>query len=213
MVVPESGVRPSAPFGSYEARQENAILLNTDPRLADEVNAQVVQSFQNAGLTPVDFGGAVYTERPDMFFTTGFTPTYGGMSGGGGLTEVLINRGFDIAEAILQRGNEAPAAAPQGGAILGQIQERPLQLPSPSTSMVPQITPPIVGGTGTWPTTKSGKPRRMRKDGRPWKRPSMNPTNPRALGRAMRRVQGFASIAKRTITFTKRVRMKKRKRT
>lgn len=36
----------------------------------------------------------------------------------------------------------------------------------------------------------------------------MNTANPRALRRAMRRVQGFEKMAKRTITFTKRVRMK-----
>jgi len=36
----------------------------------------------------------------------------------------------------------------------------------------------------------------------------MNITNPRALRRAMRRVQGFEKLAKRTISFTKRVRMK-----
>ncbi len=39
----------------------------------------------------------------------------------------------------------------------------------------------------------------------------MNIANPRALRRAMRRVQGFEKLAKRTITFTRRTRMKKRK--
>ena len=37
-------------------------------------------------------------------------------------------------------------------------------------------------------------------------------TNTRALRRSMRRVQGFAAVAKRTISFTKRVKMKKRRR-
>ena len=37
----------------------------------------------------------------------------------------------------------------------------------------------------------------------------MNVANPRALRKAMRRVQGFEKLAKRTITFTKRVRIKK----
>ena len=37
----------------------------------------------------------------------------------------------------------------------------------------------------------------------------MNTANPRALRRAMRRVQGFEKLAKRTITFTKRTRLKK----
>jgi len=36
----------------------------------------------------------------------------------------------------------------------------------------------------------------------------MNIANPRALRRAMRRVQGFEKLAKRTITFTRRVKMK-----
>ncbi len=38
----------------------------------------------------------------------------------------------------------------------------------------------------------------------------MNIANPRALRRAMRRVQGFEKMAKRTIVFTRRVKMKKR---
>jgi len=39
----------------------------------------------------------------------------------------------------------------------------------------------------------------------------MNIANPRALRRAMRRVQGFEKLARRTISFTRRVKMKKRK--
>ena len=39
----------------------------------------------------------------------------------------------------------------------------------------------------------------------------MNVANPRALRRSMRRVQGFEKLAKRTIQFTRRVRMKKSK--
>ena len=39
----------------------------------------------------------------------------------------------------------------------------------------------------------------------------MNIANPRALRRAMRRVQGFEKLAKRTIQFTRRVKMKRRK--
>jgi len=37
----------------------------------------------------------------------------------------------------------------------------------------------------------------------------MNVANPRALRKAMRRVQGFEKLAKRTISFTRRVRIKK----
>ena len=39
----------------------------------------------------------------------------------------------------------------------------------------------------------------------------MNVANPRALRRSMRRVQGFEKLARRTIVFTRRVKMKKRK--
>jgi len=41
----------------------------------------------------------------------------------------------------------------------------------------------------------------------------MNIANPRALRRGMRRVQGFEKLARRTITFTRRVKMRKRKST
>ena len=41
----------------------------------------------------------------------------------------------------------------------------------------------------------------------------MNIANPRALRRGMRRVSGFEKLARRTITFTRRVKMKKRKTT
>jgi len=37
----------------------------------------------------------------------------------------------------------------------------------------------------------------------------MNPANPKALRRSMRRVQGFEKLAKRTIQFTRRTRLKK----
>ena len=39
----------------------------------------------------------------------------------------------------------------------------------------------------------------------------MNVANPRALRRSMRRVQGFEKLARRTIQFTRRVKMKKRR--
>ena len=39
----------------------------------------------------------------------------------------------------------------------------------------------------------------------------MNIANPRALRRAMRRVQGFEKLAKRTIVFTRRTKLKKRR--
>jgi hypothetical protein len=40
----------------------------------------------------------------------------------------------------------------------------------------------------------------------------MNPLNPRALRRSMRRVQGFARFARKTISFTQRHKLKKGRR-
>jgi hypothetical protein len=44
--------------------------------------------------------------------------------------------------------------------------------------------------------TKHGKPRKVRKDGKCYKRPSMNAANPRALRRAIRRIDGFKHLAR-----------------
>lgn len=44
--------------------------------------------------------------------------------------------------------------------------------------------------------TKDGRPRKKRKDGKCYKRPAMNPVNPRALKRAVRRVHAFQEIAR-----------------
>lgn len=132
------------------------------------------------------------------------------------LAGALITIGADITTAILNRGNQT-AASPAAAAQLPAPVYRgviPGQDPLPPVPVESVNGQPAQWPTGMmWPTTKDGRPRRMRKDGRPWKRPSMNPANPRALGRSMRRVNAFAAIAKRTISFTKRVRMKKRKRT
>jgi len=67
---------------------------------------------------------------------------------------------------------------------------------------------PYVGGAGACPSgyhlAKDGSQRCVRNR-------RMNVANPRALRRSMRRVQGFEKLARRTITFTRRTRMKKRK--
>lgn len=137
----------------------------------------------------------------------------------------LIGLGRDITTAIINRGNQQQTQ--QIPNMTGGTLPLPGTIPAPPGGVISQTGPGIPpqlyyphdvqlsaqAPAGGWPTTKDGRPRRVRRDGRPWKRPSMNPTNPRALGRAMRRVNSFASIAKRTITFTKRVKMKSRKRT
>jgi len=208
----ELGVQPAGSFvGSTVTIPARSVGL--------PVSVETVPLGSNAGLP----AGAV-TAMP--FANYGFTPTF---SGGGGTTGSasgmfgqLLQAGVDITTAIINRGNTAPQQIPSmtGGTFN-------LPVPSPTSPGSIAIAGPagvhVTRGTdislsaqapkGGWPTTKDGRPRRVRRDGRPWKRPTMNPTNPRALGRAMRRVNGFAALAKRTISFTKRVRMKKRKRT
>ena len=65
---------------------------------------------------------------------------------------------------------------------------------------------PTADGTGCCPRgfhlSKDGSGRCVRNR-------RMNVANPRALRRSMRRVQGFEKLARRTISFTRRVKMKK----
>lgn len=73
------------------------------------------------------------------------------------------------------------------------------------------LQPGIGGGPAYAIETTKGVGRAINpRTGRPYRR--MNPLNPKALRRGMRRVQAFARFASRTIQFTKRVKMKKRRR-
>ncbi len=85
--------------------------------------------------------------------------------------------------------------------------------PVPQFSGTPMTRPRISGmedlgggGTGCCPRgfhlAKDGSGRCVRNR-------RMNVANPRALRRSMRRVQGFEKLARRTISFTRRVKMKK----
>jgi hypothetical protein len=60
----------------------------------------------------------------------------------------------------------------------------------------------MAGYTKPWPVDKRGNPRRARRDGRPWGTPTMNPANPRALRRAIRREKGFIALARRALAGT-----------
>jgi hypothetical protein len=64
---------------------------------------------------------------------------------------------------------------------------------------------PAGGGGGggmaeKWPTNKNGTPRRTRRDGKPWKRPSMNFANGRAIKRASRRLEGAEKMFRRVFS-------------
>ena len=99
-----------------------------------------------------------------------------------------------------------------GGASFGMgVQAGPQGFRTPKAGRYgpPRIAGPVAAGIpGAIPSgyhyakDGSGKLVRNRR---------MNVANPRALRRSMRRVQGFEKLARRTITFTRRVKMKKRK--
>ena len=110
-------------------------------------------------------------------------------------------------------------AATVGGAVATAVKPRAPALPAPPGSIGGAVSFP--GGTtvsvaGVLPThaamgahapagyhlDKATKSRWVRNR-------RMNIANPRALRKAMRRVQGFEKLAKRTIQFTRRVKMKK----
>lgn len=106
----------------------------------------------------------------------------------------LISKGLDVATALANRN--------KSNVVMNQL---------------PGLGPAIVGGAagaiGSKIIEKGGELvdyLTIRSSGR--KRRRMNVLNPRALRRSMRRVQGFAKFASKTISFTKRVRMKKRRR-
>ena len=98
---------------------------------------------------------------------------------------------------------------------LGPIQARGTQFfpPVPQFRGTPMPTT-RAGGAGGVPLSSAGccpVGYHLAKDGsgRCVRNRRMNVANPRALRRSMRRVQGFEKLAKRTISFTRRVKMKK----
>ena len=70
---------------------------------------------------------------------------------------------------------------------------------------------PTVAGVPTGAPCPSGYHYAKDGSGRLVRNRRMNVANPRALRRSMRRVQGFEKLARRTISFTRRVKMKKRR--
>jgi len=104
--------------------------------------------------------------------------------------------------AVATRVATAPPIAPPAGSIGGAI-----SFPggvSISGALVPGLPGAIAAG-GQPAGFHLDKATRSR-----WVRNRrMNVANPRALRKAMRRVQGFEKLAKRTIQFTRRVRIKK----
>src|SRR5262245_3242814 len=146
-------------------------------------------------------------------FTT--APTFGT-----GVTSDLVNKGIsagiDILTARLGRGSGAisptiSAANPSvadAGIELGKLLKG---IGSTTTPTVPlNVQNRLIGGQVK--LTKSGKPRRLKKNGMPYKAPSMNVSNVHALRRSARRLEGFEKLAKRVVSLTHRVHVKKSRR-
>lgn len=95
-------------------------------------------------------------------------------------------------------GGLAGGARPGGSSARGFQGGGTLRLPSVSVTL-PGYTPgagAASGGPGQWPTNKDGTPRRRRKDGKPYKRPSMNVGNARAARRSINRIRGVRKLLK-----------------
>ena len=146
-------------------------------------------------------------------------PIIGGMIGGpvgaalgtqvsgGGRTPPIL----PMAAGMPGGGRIAGQVTMPGGASFGAGIELPSRTPK-GLRYGPAMAQPAIAGPGAgaipsgWHWEKSGKGYLVRNR-------RMNVANPRALRRSMRRVQGFEKLARRTITFTRRVKMKKRKST
>ncbi len=129
----------------------------------------------------------------------------GGAVGGGGAKPPMQ---FPVAPGTIGGAVSFP-----GGATISMA-----RVPSGTGVMVPgrgPLPPFVPGGVGQAGRGGSLMPSgyHYAKDGsgRLVRNRRMNVANPRALRRSMRRVQGFEKLARRTITFTRRTRMKKRK--
>ena len=146
-------------------------------------------------------------------------PIIGGMIGGplgaaigGGLTSGGPKIGTPPIMGMQAQGGQVVGSVtmPGGASFSGGVQ-LPTRYKYPRAIQgqpAAQIAGP--GGAGMIPSgyhyAKDGSGRLVRNR-------RMNVANPRALRRSMRRVQGFEKLARRTITFTRRVKMKKRKST
>jgi len=126
-------------------------------------------------------------------------PIIGGIIGG----PVGVGLGAigGVVAATTPRAPRLPALPPPPGSIGGA-----LTMPGGTTISVAGVLPSHAAMGAHAPSgyhlDKATKSRWVRNR-------RMNIANPRALRKAMRRVQGFEKLAKRTISFTRRVKIKK----
>lgn len=126
-------------------------------------------------------------------------PVIGGLLGGP-VGALITGAGVGGAVVAAQK-PRAPAVQPPAGSIGGAV-----SFPGGTTVSVAGVLPTHAAiGAHAPAGYHLDKATRTR-----WVRNRrMNIANPRALRKAMRRVQGFEKLAKRTIQFTRRVRIKK----
>lgn len=77
--------------------------------------------------------------------------------------------------------------------------QQPPMIPAPGIRGIAQR---IVPGGATGYVSPSGKPVRLKQDGTPYKRPTMNVGNAKALRRSIRRQTGFVKLARRALKGT-----------
>jgi len=123
-------------------------------------------------------------------------PIFGGIIGGIGAEMVTVPGAPAAAPPAL-----APPPGTIGGAVTFPGGVRVSGAMTPGLGMIPHTALGAHAPAG-YHLDKKTRTRWVRNR-------RMNVANPRALRKAMRRVQGFEKLAKRTISFTRRVKMKK----
>lgn len=119
----------------------------------------------------------------------------------------LISEGYDLAKraGVVKAGSSSgpPQIAPPPG-WAGAVDEAGLvkTLPGSTITRVLKGAGKVAGGTAVAVGVErllSGGGRRTRKDGKPYKNPTMNPFNAKALNRAHRRIEGFSNTSRKVL--------------
>lgn len=144
-------------------------------------------------------------------------PTIIGGMVGGPIGAVLAGAaGTSVATPPIYRGTVpgmvgGAISFPGGTSISGAAQLPARMAGTPKGGRYGPYQPPaVIGPGGAMGGCPSGYHYAKDGSGRLVRNRRMNVANPRALRRSMRRVQGFEKLARRTIQFTRRVKMKKR---
>lgn len=153
------------------------------------------------GIGGMEVGSVIQLGQSNLLAPGDFTGSLPGSTGVQGSTWVdLVAKGIDLAGTIVS--SRTAAQQPMITSRQGMSQKEILLEPAK----------PLTGVVHPLQTMTSQLPEVAGMVGIRRRRRRMNVLNPKALRRGMRRVQGFAKFASKTISFTKRVRMKKARR-